>query len=122
MITGGIAAIPVPGATAGAIAFAPVATEVAGEALSTFLGQEIDKSVEKGEEKSAEKAQQTSADFYEAGVSSIADSYKKYVDEGSLAAEQADSQDIMRELEDTYVGLGAGENDHRGRPPSEKED
>ncbi|GAA3078976.1 PPE domain-containing protein [Streptomyces roseofulvus] len=122
VITGGIAAIPVPGATAGAIAFAPIATDIAGEALETFLGQEIDKSVEKGEKKATEDAQQTSAEFYAKGIGSIADSYGKYVGDGSVAAERTDSEDIKKDLESTYLGLGSGENQYRGRPPSEKEE
>ncbi|MCX4587798.1 DUF6571 family protein [Streptomyces sp. NBC_01481] len=119
VITGGIAAIPVPGATAGAIAFAPVATDLAGEALNTFLGQEIDKSVNKSEEKATQDAQLTSQQFYSKGADDLGSNYEHYINENPKFAGQADSQDLVQSLKSTYFSTGSAEDELRGRPPYE---
>ncbi|MCC3651377.1 hypothetical protein LIX60_07820 [Streptomyces sp. S07_1.15] len=114
-ITTGVACIPVPGAAAGAVAIAPLATNLAGEALKTFLGQEVDDSVGSSEQGTQEKEQLTSREFFDRGISSLGQSYEAYFNHAE-SADKADTEQVREELRSTYLATGTSENDYRGRP------
>ncbi|MGW6600324.1 DUF6571 family protein [Streptomyces sp. NPDC055036] len=117
VIGGGIACIPVPGAAAAGVVVAPIAADIAGEALNTFIGQQTDKAVDKAEEDHTEKAQLTSQQFYSKGADALGSNYDHYFNEYEKFEGKADSDDVPRNLKDTYLTTGSSEDDLRGRSP-----
>ncbi|EFF93429.1 conserved hypothetical protein [Streptomyces sp. e14] len=113
----GIAFLPLPGAQYAGVAVAPIAADLAGEALSTFIGQETDKAVDKAEKDYIEDAQLTSQQFYNKGADTLGESYDAYFKDYAKYGGKADSDDIPRQLRDTYLTTGSNEDDLRGLPP-----
>ncbi|NGO78050.1 hypothetical protein G6045_20635 [Streptomyces sp. YC504] len=117
VIAGGIAAIPVPGSTAAALVFAPVAADTAGEILGTFIGQEIDKGTDGAEEDPTAKAQMTESKFFAAGAGDLDKAYASYVKGDDELADDLDREQWTQGIESAYLGTGAGQGDYRGLPP-----
>ncbi|MBC9711772.1 hypothetical protein H9Y04_04210 [Streptomyces sp. TRM66268-LWL] len=117
VIAGGIAAIPLPGSTAAAIVFAPVAADTAGEILGTFLDHSIDDGA--AEEDPTAKAQMTSAEFYGKGAGDLGTAYSSYLKDHPEVARTADHEDWKQRVEDAYYGTGSHKNEYRGRAPYE---
>ncbi|PVE10166.1 DUF6571 family protein [Streptomyces scopuliridis] len=115
VVAGGVAAIPVPGSTAAAIAIAPIATDLAGEAVNTFIGQQIDKGVQGAEDDPREKAQLTSQEFYGKGIDSLGSSYDAYLKDSPDTTKIAKDENWIKEIKESYLGTGSHETDFRGR-------
>jgi hypothetical protein len=117
----GVAAIPVPGSTAMAVAIAPAVQDSAGEMVNTFIGHEIDDVVEGKEEDPAEQAQMSSQEFYRKGSRQLGDVYSTYIGEGSRVSDELDREDWGQDINNSYYGTGSNIGDRRGHGPH-KED
>ncbi|MFI6943407.1 hypothetical protein ACIBI4_29420 [Streptomyces sp. NPDC050418] len=117
VIAGGIAAVPVPGSTAAAIMFAPVAADTAGEILGTFIGQDIDKGTDSAEQDATNESQMTSREFFNAGAKDLDDAYSAYIKGHDEVADRADYQQWPQDIKDAYLATGPGQNNQRGLPP-----
>ncbi|MFI1187736.1 hypothetical protein [Streptomyces californicus] len=113
---GGIAALPVPGSTGVAIAVAPMAAETIGNIVNTFIGHEVDKEVDKDEEDPKEKAQATSQKFHSMAIKQQSDAYVAYIGADSGLKQDLNHQNWTQQIEYSYFGTGAHQNDYRGRP------
>ncbi|MFJ9034645.1 hypothetical protein ACIRQP_40635 [Streptomyces sp. NPDC102274] len=85
--------------------------------MNTFIGQETDKAVDKAEEDYTEKAQPTSQQFYGKGADAPGSNYDHRFNEYEKFGGEGDSDDVLRNLKDTYLTTGSSEEDLHGRSP-----
>ncbi|MYY17221.1 MULTISPECIES: DUF6571 family protein [unclassified Streptomyces] len=117
VVGGGIAAIPLPGSTPAALVLAPLAAETAGDVLNTFVGHQVEKGLDGAEKDPTEQAQLTSRGFYQKGANELGGAYNAYLESNPKWDRSSESKNWAREIEFSYLGTGAGQDDYRGRAP-----
>ncbi|MCW5254462.1 DUF6571 family protein [Streptomyces sp. SHP 1-2] len=117
LVGAGVAAIPMPGATAAAVVITPIATSTLGQVVNTFINHGIDDTVSEKSQDPTEKAQITSRKFYGAGIDQLGFAYQSYATDSLRDDHSENALKWTEDIEGAYYGIGSAENKYRGHNP-----